>query len=61
MTDITTLAYASMVLGSALAAVGVWLARLRHADRALAADVATLFSAQMIETSEPRESLAVAE
>lgn len=61
MPDIAVLTYATLVPSLALAVTGAWMIRQRVADRALAADVATLFSARMsapIEPSDPGVILA---
>lgn len=64
MPDIAVLTYATLVPSLTFAVAGAWMIRQRVADRALAADVATLFSARMggrIEPSDPIAIPAVAE
>jgi hypothetical protein len=58
MPDPGILAYASPVPSLTLAIAVVWFSRMRRADRALAANVAELFSARMVEPPEPQEPMA---
>ena len=59
MPDVNLLTYATLVPSLALVVAGAWMIRQRVADRALAADVATLFSARMGVRIEPRDSAAI--
>ncbi len=59
MPDVNLLTYATLVPSLALVVAGAWMIRQRVADRALAADVATLFSARMGVCIEPRDSATI--
>jgi hypothetical protein len=59
MLDVNLLTYATLVPSLALAVAGAWIIRQRVADRALAANVATLFSARMRGCIEPRDPAAL--
>lgn len=60
MPDVAVLTYATLVPSLAFAVAGAWMIRQRAADRALAADVASLFSARMGVDFEPSPVFVIA-